>query len=112
MVATLSSVMPSALMSATSSETAARDRRSILILDDEEGPRQSIRAVFKEHYNVSLADNGTRAVELARENDFDAAILDIRMVGMSGIDLLVRLKAIDPDMQVVMLTAYETVETA
>jgi len=99
-------------MSAISSESAARDRRSILIVDDEEGPRQSIRAVFKEHYNVLMADNGTKAVELARANDFDAAILDIRMVGMSGIDLLVRLKAIDPDMQVVMLTAYETVETA
>ena len=81
-------------------------------MDDEEGPRQSIRAVFKEHYNVLMADNGTKAVELAREHDFDAAILDIRMVGMSGIDLLVRLKAIDPDIQVVMLTAYETVETA
>jgi len=99
-------------MSATSSESAVRDRRSILIVDDEEGPRQSIRAVFKEHYNVLMADNGTKAVELAREHDFDAAILDIRMVGMSGIDLLVRLKAIDPDIQVVMLTAYETVETA
>jgi signal transduction histidine kinase len=104
--------MPLVLTPATVSEPDLLARRKVLIVDDEEGPRQSIRAVFKEHYNVLMADNGLRAIELARESNIDVAVLDIRMVGMSGIDLLVRLKAIDPDMQVVMLTAYETVETA
>ncbi len=101
--------------SATSSDPVAPRpavRRTLLIVDDEEGPRQSIRAVFKDQYNVLMADNGLKATEMARAQSVDAAVLDIRMVGMSGIDLLVRLKAIDPDMQVVMLTAYETVETA
>lgn len=104
--------MPLVLTPATVSEPDLLERRRVLIVDDEEGPRQSIRAVFKEHYNVLMADNGLKAIELARDSNIDVAVLDIRMVGMSGIDLLVRLKAIDPDMQVVMLTAYETVETA
>ena len=55
-----------------------------MIVDDEEGPRQSIRAVFKEHYNVLMADNGLKAIELARDSNIDVAVLDIRMVGMSG----------------------------
>lgn len=88
------------------------DKRTLLIVDDEEGPRQSLRIVFMEEYNVLLADHGARAIELARQHPVDAAVLDIRMGGMSGIELLDRLKAIDSSIEVVMLTAYETIETA
>jgi two-component system, sensor histidine kinase and response regulator len=87
-------------------------RRTLLIVDDEEGPRQSLRIVFKDDYNTLLADNGNRALELAREHPVDAAVLDIRMSGMSGVDLLGKLKEINPTIEVVMLTAYETIETA
>ena len=84
---------------------------TLLVVDDEEGPRQSLRVVFKDDYNVLLAENGNRALELARQNRVDAAVLDIRMSGMSGIELLERLKTIDPSIEVIMLTAYETIET-
>ncbi|MEW6158253.1 MAG: response regulator [Verrucomicrobiota bacterium] len=87
-------------------------KRTLLIVDDEEGPRLSIRAVFKEEFNILMTDNGTTAVELAEQHVIDAAVLDIRMVEMSGIELLNRLKKIDPGIEVVMLTAYETTETA
>ena len=87
-------------------------RRNLLVCDDEEGPRQSLRIVFKETYNVLLADTGVRAIELAEANLIDAAVLDIRMAGMSGIDVLNRLKQIDPAIEVIMLTAFETIETA
>src|SRR5882672_10334731 len=87
-------------------------RRTLLIVDDEEGPRQSLRIVFKDDYNTLLADNGNRAIELAREHPVDAAVLDIRMSGMSGVDLLGKLKEINPTIEVVMLTAYESIETA
>ncbi len=85
---------------------------NLLIVDDEEGVRQSIRIVFKEEYNVLTADNGHAAVQLARQTPVDAAVLDIRMPAMSGIDVLNQLKAIDSNTEVVMLTAYETLETA
>jgi signal transduction histidine kinase len=85
---------------------------TLLVVDDEEGPRQAIRMVFKEEYQVLMAGNGPEAVALARSHPIDAAVLDIRMSGMSGIDVLNALKEIDPATEVVMLTAYETLETA
>jgi DNA-binding NtrC family response regulator len=81
-------------------------------VDDEEGPRQSLRVVFKDLYEVVLADSGLRALEVARSRRVDAAVLDIRMAGMSGTQLLAELKRLDPAIEVVMLTAYETLETA
>src|SRR2546428_1847059 len=87
-------------------------KRTLLIVDDEEGPRQSLRIVFKDDYNILLADSGNRAIELARQHSVDAAVLDIRMSGMSGVELLGKLKEIDPTIEVIMLTAYETIETA
>lgn len=86
-------------------------KRTLLIVDDEEGPRQSLRVVFKDDYNLLMAEDGKAALELAQKNRIDAAVVDIRMLGMSGIDLLGQLKALDPDIEVIMLTAYETIET-
>jgi signal transduction histidine kinase len=86
-------------------------KRTLLIVDDEEGPRQSLRVVFKDDYNLLMAEDGKQALEQAQKNRVDAAVVDIRMVGMSGIDLLGQLKALDPDIEVIMLTAYETIET-
>jgi CheY-like chemotaxis protein len=85
---------------------------TLLIVDDEEGPRQSIRFVFKDEYQILMAASGPAALELARQHQIDAAVLDIRMSGMSGIDVLNCLKEMDPTIEVVMLTAYETLETA
>src|SRR5437867_2322844 len=87
-------------------------KRTLLIVDDEEGPRQSLRIVFKDDYNVLVADNGNRAVDLMKQHSVDAAVLDIRMSGMSGVELLGKLKGINPAVEVIMLTAYETIETA
>src|SRR2546428_1676171 len=87
-------------------------KRTLLIVDDEEGPRQSLRIVFKDDYNILLAESGTMAIEMAKQHSVDAAVLDIRMSGMSGVELLGKLKEIDPTIEVIMLTAYETIETA
>jgi len=106
-----SSVTPSPLRSAFVSEGTV-PRPTLLIVDDEEGPRQSLRIVFKELYDIVLADSGPAALSIARSRRVDAAVLDIRMSGMSGTELLAQLKQLDPRIEVVMLTAYETVETA
>src|SRR5205823_3195471 len=52
-----------------------------------------------------------QAIALAKKNKIDVAVLDIRMTGMSGIEVLERLKYVDPDMEAIMMTAYETTET-
>ncbi len=84
----------------------------LLVVDDEEGPRTSLKVVMKGDYEVLIASNGVDAIKLARTNKVDVAILDILMHGMSGVDVLRELKAIDEDIEVIMLTAYETLETA
>src|SRR6266436_2400305 len=84
---------------------------TLLIVDDEEGPRQSLRVVFKDDYHLLLAGDGPTAIQLAQESKIDVAVLDIRMAGMSGIELLERLKFVDHTIEVVMMTAFETTET-
>jgi len=87
-------------------------RRSLLIVDDDEGPRAALSVLFRERYEVLTACDGAAAIRLARESRIDAAIVDIRMPGLSGIETLAELKKLDPQMEVVILTAYETLETA
>ena len=86
-------------------------RRTLLIVDDELGLRQSLKLIFKNDYELLLADSGPLAIELAHQHKIDAAILDIRMENMSGIDVLQGLKTVDPHMEIIMLTAYETIDT-
>ncbi|MEQ1853999.1 MAG: response regulator, partial [Chthoniobacteraceae bacterium] len=90
----------------------ATDKPVLLVVDDEEGPRTSLKVVFKNEFEVLLASNGEEALRLARKHPVDVAILDILMQGMSGVDVLCELKKIDEDIEVIMLTAYETLETA
>jgi len=85
---------------------------TLLVVDDEEGPRLSLRMVFKNDFNVHTCENGEKAIEFARAHPVHLAILDIRMAGRSGIEVLRSLKEIDPRTEVIMLTAYETLETA
>jgi two-component system, sensor histidine kinase and response regulator len=94
-------------------ETCAPPRRkgTLLIVDDEDGPRQSLRVIFKDDYEILLASDGPSAIALAQEQKIDVAVLDIRMAGMSGIEVLERLKYVDPSMEVVMMTAFETTDT-
>ena len=106
--------MPSLLVSDIASKVTdqASAKPVLLVVDDEEGPRTSLRVVFKNEFEVLLASNGVEALKLARGTKVDVAILDILMHGMSGVDVLRELKAIDDDIEVIMLTAYETLETA
>ncbi len=86
-------------------------KRTLLIVDDDEGPRRSLEVVFRNVYHVLAASNGYDALELIKQHPIDVAILDIRMAGMTGIELLERLKAADPSIEAMMLTGYETIET-
>jgi signal transduction histidine kinase len=90
---------------------APKRRGTLLIVDDEDGPRQSLRVIFKDEYEILMASDGTSAISLAQNQKIDVAVLDIRMAGMSGIDVLERLKFVDPSIEVVMMTAFETTDT-
>ena len=89
----------------------AQSKPTMLVVDDEEGPRQSLKVLFKDDFNVLLADDGPSGITLAQQHPVDVAVLDIRMAGMSGLEVLERLKFVDPGIEVVMMTAFETPET-
>ena len=90
---------------------APKRKGTLLIVDDEEGPRQSLRVIFKDEFDLLMASDGATAIELAQKNKIDVAVLDIRMAGMSGIEVLERLKYVAPRIEVVMMTAFETTDT-
>jgi signal transduction histidine kinase len=91
--------------------TPAKRRGTLLVVDDEDGPRQSMRVIFKDDYDLLMAEDGPTAIKLAQENEIDVAVLDIRMAGMSGIEVLERLKYVNPDIEAIMMTAFETTDT-
>src|SRR5258708_37284844 len=88
-----------------------RRKGTLLVVDDEDGPRESVRIIFKDEYEIFMASDGPTAISLAQNNRIDVAVLDVRMAGMSGIDVLERLKYVDPAIEVVMMTAFETTDT-
>lgn len=91
--------------------TGKSDKR-LLVVDDEEGPRESLNMIFGDDYDVTTAASGEEAIELARRRSFHVVVTDIRMRGLSGIEVLREMKKIDPRTEVIVLTAYETLETA
>jgi len=91
--------------------TPSKRKGTLLIVDDEDGPRQSLRVIFKDDYDLLMAEDGATAIQLAQNNRIDVAVCDIRMAGMSGIEVLERLKYVDSSIEVVMMTAFETTDT-
>jgi len=89
----------------------AKVKPNLLVVDDEEGPRQSLRVVFMNDYNVLLANDGIRALEIAKQNKINVAVVDLRMQHMDGIEVMEKLKAVQPTIEIIMLTAYETIDT-
>jgi signal transduction histidine kinase len=93
------------------STTFRKRRGTLLIVDDEDGPRQSLRVIFKDEYDLLMAEDGPTAIDLAQKHPIDVAVLDIRMAGMSGIEVLERLKYVNPGIEAIMMTAFETTDT-
>ncbi len=92
--------------------TLSSDLPKILVIDDEMGPRESLRMLLKPNYQVHTADSVEAGIKLLQEKKPDAVISDIRMPGANGIDGLRRIREIDPHVAVIMLTGFGALETA
>lgn len=85
----------------------------ILVVDDEELQREMLGGFLqKEGFSVSLADSGETALKLCQDEFFEVALIDLKMPGMDGIELLSRLKEINPEIQLIVITAHGSIETA
>lgn len=91
---------------------ATADLPQVLVIDDEMGPRESLRMLLKPIYQVHTADSVEIGLKLLNEKKPDAIVMDIRMPGMTGIEGLRRIRQIDPHLSVIMLTGFGALETA
>jgi len=87
-------------------------RPVVLIVDDDAGLRESFRLILEDGYELVEAADGREALEIVRHRQIDLVLLDIRLPEMDGIEVLERIKAIDEQVEVVLVTAVKTVRTA
>src|SRR3978361_1378191 len=92
--------------------TLSPDLPKVLVIDDEIGPRESLRMLLKPNYEVPPSAPVDAGIRLLPEKHPDAVITDIRMPGTNGIDGLRRIREIDPHVAVIMLTGFGALETA
>lgn len=85
----------------------------ILIVDDEKASRKSLRDILRlEGYTVTDKENGEEALKALEENDFDLMLLDLKMPGMSGLEVLEKAVDVAPNTKIIMLTAHGSLESA
>ncbi len=87
-------------------------KATILVIDDEYGIRESFNTVLKEEYFVLLAETGEEAVKIFTKTNVDLILLDILLPDINGLDLLERLKSIDPLPEIIMVSAVKEIQTA
>jgi len=89
------------------------ERASILIVDDDDGIRRSLTLILgRKGYEIEAASTGQEAIQKAQGRTFNAALLDIKLPDMGGVELLERLREIRPDMVAIMVTGHASLETA
>jgi len=85
----------------------------VLVVDDEPVARQSLSDILRlEGYSVSSAPNGQSAVEFVRTHPVDLMIVDLRMPGMDGLEVIQVINQVSPETEVILLTAHGSIETA
>ena len=85
---------------------------TILVVDDEVGPRESLRMILKPIYEVYTATNGQEALQFISREKIDLVTLDLKMPGISGIDVLKEINKLNADIEVVIITGYGTLTNA
>jgi DNA-binding NtrC family response regulator len=84
----------------------SRDAHTILVVDDEDSSRESLRLILERHYRVLTAASGEKALEILEQEPVSVMTLDLRMPGWSGTETLVRLRDANEELEVVIITAY------
>jgi YesN/AraC family two-component response regulator len=85
---------------------------SILIVDDEFSVRESLRMILKPFFSIYAASDGNEALKWVQEQKIDLITLDLKMPGLSGIETLREIKKINKDIDIIIITAYGSLENA
>ena len=89
------------------------DTSNILVVDDDDSHRTMLRTLIGGWgYAVSEADDGSTAIQMVQEQSYDLVLMDVRMVNVSGLEALDEIKAYNPAIPVIIMTAYSSVDTA
>lgn len=85
----------------------------VLVIDDERSIRNTLKEILEfEKYQVELAEDGMKALELLKNTDYDVVLCDIKMPGMDGIEVLQKVEELKPDTPVVMISGHGNIDTA
>lgn len=85
---------------------------NVLIVEDEPGPALALKMILKPYYEVFTAERGDAALAILKSTPIDVVTLDLRMPGLCGMPLLGKIKEHDPDIEVIVITGYGSLETA
>ncbi len=89
------------------------EKPKVLICDDEEGVCESLRLILERDYEPILVNDGEQALaKLKQDRDIKVVLLDIKMPKLSGLEILKQIKNFSSDIAVIMITGYQTTETA
>jgi response regulator RpfG family c-di-GMP phosphodiesterase len=91
---------------------APAPRSTILVVDDERGPRESLRMILEPHHRVLLCARGAEALEILRARSVDLVTLDLNMPGMKGEDLMCTMRREFPQVEIVVITGCGSIESA
>lgn len=89
-----------------------RVNTNILVVDDELGPRESMRMILKPYYNVITADSGETALNVVKKKPIDIITLDLKMPGLSGLEVLREVRNLSPETEIIIVTGFGTLQTA
>ena len=95
-------------------ETPSHEFRSssVLVVDDERGPRLALQLILQREFRVLTAQNGEEALEILKSEPVDAVTLDLKMPGLAGLNTLSLIRSVDPELPVIIVTGYGSYESA
>ncbi len=83
---------------------------TVLVVEDQLGPRESLRAILQPDYRVLVAMEGAQAIDFVEHEPVDVVLLDLRLPGLSGLQVMEKIKAISPSIEVIVVTSYASYE--
>src|ERR1043165_9901032 len=93
-------------------ENTIAQKPTVLIVDDEPAPRAALTQILKQDFNILTADNGSHALGVINDHGVDLITLDLKLPDGSGSDILKEIKRTHCEIEVIMVTAYGTLQSA